>query len=128
MLILYMYACHFSYPRNTTHICFKCVFSKIILGSTCIIHSRLHALPSEVCRGVSFCVNISQFIYIHSVYINGIRANSIMVDANSHVYVGLISSSVYSFQVVAVYHSSSSSSNMVSIETGDASLFVVLLV
>ena len=40
--------CHFSCPRSTTHICFKCVFSKIVLGSTSIIHSRLYALPSEV--------------------------------------------------------------------------------
>ena len=62
---------------------------------------------------------------MHSVSINDVTENSVIVDANSLVYNGLstISSSVYSFQVVAVYPSASSSSNIVSIETGELVFF-----
>ena len=76
--------------------------------------------------GVSVC--LYQYIYINSVYINGTTVDSVMVDANSHVYNGLISSttrtSVYSFQVIAMYPSVSSSSNIVSIETGELVIFL----
>ena len=57
-----LYACYFSCPRNTAHICFEYVFSKIILGSTCIIHSRFHVLPSEVCMEVLVYAYINTFI------------------------------------------------------------------
>jgi len=49
------------------------------------------------------------------------------VIANSYVYTGLYSSSFYSFQVTAVYHSTAVSSNTVSIETRESVIIFLLL-